>query len=155
MLVHHPSYKNKAFMVYKDAVKFSAEVPFQCDPIVRAGMKEYPPYRLNELTKFPRGTSIDPADINNMQCRVSRLSDPHVRIKSNFDMDSLSDYGKYTNRQGFLKALAEGILCLRDDINNPIGKTSQQHFDDDDGKFTVLGLTECEDLRKSYVLRYI
>ena len=41
-----------------------------------------------------------------MQCRVSRLSDPYVRIKSNFDMDSLSDYGKHTNRQGFLKALA-------------------------------------------------
>ena len=154
MLVHHPSYKNKVFMVYKDAVKFSAEIPFHRDPVVRAGMKEYPPYRLNELTKFPGRASIDPLCLNNMQCRVSRLSDPHVRIKSNFDMDSLSDYGKYTNRQGFLKALGEGILCLTDGIKNPIGKTSQQHFDDD-GNFTVLGLTECEDLRKSYVLRYI
>ena len=112
MLVHHPSYKNKVFMVYKDAVKFSAEFPLLCDPIVRAGMKEYPPYRLNELTKFPRGASIDPAGVNDMQCRISRLSDPYVRIKSNFDMDSLSDYGKHTNRQGFLKALGEGILCI-------------------------------------------
>ena len=154
MLVHHPSYKNKVFMVYKDAVKFSAEVPRQCNPVVRAGMKEYPPYKLNELTKFPGRASIDPAGINNMQCRVSRLDDPRVRIKSNFDMDSLSDYGKFINRQGFLKALGEGIFCLTDDIKNPIGKTSQQHFDDD-GNFIVLGLTECEDLRKSYVLKYI
>jgi len=133
MIVHHPTYKNKVFMVYADAVKLSDEIPKLIQPVVRAQMKEYPKYKVSELVKFPGGTSVD---------------------KECTDMDALSDYGQFENRQGFLKALKEGIVCVTSGITNPIGKTSRDHFEED-GNVTTLGLTECEDLRASYVFKFI
>ena len=139
-------------MVYKDAVKFCEKIPKQSNPLVRAGMKEFPPHKISDLSKFPGGSSISFLGARDMHCRVSNLDDPRVRLT--FNMDSLSDYGKFDDRHGFLKALGEGLVCISSDILNPIGKTSLQHFEED-GNVTILGLTECEDLRKSYVLKYI
>ena len=133
MVVHHPTYKNKVFMVYADSVKFSDEIPKEIQPVVRAQMKEYPRNKISGLIKFPGGTSID------RDCS---------------DMDALSDYGRFENRQGFLQALRDGIVCVSNGIDNPIGKTSLEHFEED-GIISVLDLPECEDLRASYTFKFI
>ena len=69
-------------------------------------------------------------------------------------LDALIDYGRFENRQGFLQALRDGIVCVSNGIDNPIGKTSLEHFEEE-GIVSVLDLPECEDLRASYTFKFI
>jgi hypothetical protein len=124
MVVHSPGYQNKVFAVYADSVKLGNEIPKDMQPVIRGKMKDYPKLRLKDLLPFPGGTDID-----------SGVE----------DMGSLNEYGKFQTDQGAREAYKLGRFFAMHDVEDKIGKTTQEHIDQDDD-IIVLGLKEYDEL---------
>ena len=105
MVVHHPAYQNKVFMVFADSVILGSDIPKDMQPAIRGQMKDYPKSKLKELIPFPGGKPIN-KDIE--------------------DMDLLNEYGKF----GTVDALVEALK-----INTTITpmSLSQRRIENDGG----------------------
>ena len=124
MVVHHPGYQNKVFAVYADSVILGDETPKDKQPAIRGHMKDYPKSRLKELIPFPGGKDID------------REVD---------DMSSLTEYGMFKTNEGVIEAYKNGRFFAMHDVESKVGKTTQEHIDQDDD-IIVLGLKEYNEL---------
>ena len=124
MVVHHPGYQNKVFSVYADAVKLGDEIPKDIQPAIRGYMKRYPRSRLKDLLPFPGGRDID---------------------KDVEDMGSLNEYGKFKTHEGVMEAYKNGRFFAMHDVESKLGKTTQEHIDQEDD-IIVLGLKEYDEL---------
>ena len=49
MVVHHPGYENKIFMVMADSVEMGGDISKELDVVFRGQMKDYPKSKLKEL----------------------------------------------------------------------------------------------------------
>ena len=49
MVVYHPFYADKIFMLFADVVKLGEDIPKDTQPVIRISMKDYPKSRLKEL----------------------------------------------------------------------------------------------------------
>merc|ERR1712141_204868 len=52
MVVHHPGYENKIFMVMADSVEMGGDISEELDVVFRGQMKDYPKSKLKEHGKF-------------------------------------------------------------------------------------------------------
>ena len=124
LVVHGPGYQNKIFMTFADAINFGETIPRDIQPVVRVQMKDYRKSKVAELLPFPGGKPVN-----------SEVE----------DMEVLNDYGKFGTIQGFIDRYMEGkFFPLHDPVCN-IGKTSQEHIDED-GNVIVIGLKEYDEL---------
>lgn len=123
MVVHHPGYENKIFMIFADAVQMGDDIPHM-EPQLRGQMKDYPKSRLSELEPFPGGKPID------------------TTVE---DMGLLVEYGKYETLENLMKAFTSRNFWEMHEVDSKIGSTTQKHIDDD-GNVVVLGLKEYDEL---------
>ena len=124
MVVYHPFYADKIFMLFSDVVKLGDDIPKDTPPAIRISMKDYPKSLLKELQPFPGG----------------KLIDPNVE-----DMKSLDEYGKYGSQEGLMAEFQAGNVFKMHDVEDKIGKTLKECIDQD-GNVTVLGLKEYDEL---------
>ena len=124
MVVYHPFYADKIFMLFADVVKLGEDIPKDTPPVVRISMKDYPKSLLKQLQPFPGGSPID-QDIK--------------------DMSSLDEYGKYGSQKGMMEEFQKGTVFKMHDVEEKIGKTTKEHIDED-GNVIVLGLKEYDEL---------
>ena len=124
MVVHHPGYENKIFMVMADSVGMGGDISKGLDVAFRGQMKDYPKSKLKELIPFPGGKPID-TDID--------------------DMSLLNEYGKFGTLEGLMEAFTSGNFWSLHEVQSKIGKTTQDHIDEC-GDIKVLGLKEYDEL---------
>ena len=124
MVVHHPAYQNKVFMVFADSVKLGNDIPKDIEPAIRGQMKDYPKSKVKDLIPFPGGKPID---------------------KEIEDMDLLNEFGKFETEKGLWDAWMNGTFFDMHDVEFKLGKTTQEHIDQD-GNIIVLGLKEYDEL---------
>ena len=124
MVVHHPGYENKIFMVMADSVEMGGDISKELKVAFRGQMKDYPKSKLKELIPFPGGKPID-TDID--------------------DMSLLNEYGKFGTLEGLMEAFTSGNFGSLHEVESKIGKTTQDHIDEC-GDIKVLGLKEYDEL---------
>ena len=124
MVVHHPGYENKIFMVMADSVEMGGDISKELDVVFRGQMKDYPKSKLKELIPFPGGKPID------------------TKVD---DMSLLNEYGKFGTLEGLMDAFTSGSFWSLHEVESKIGKTTQDHIDAD-GDIKVLGLKEYDEL---------
>ena len=124
MVVYHPFYADKIFMLFGDVVKLGDDIPKDTPPVIRISMKDYPKSLVKELQPFPGG----------------KLIDPNVE-----DLQSLDEYGKYGSREGLTAEFKAGNVFKMHDVDNKIGNAAKEHIDQD-GNVTILGLKEYDEL---------
>ena len=124
MVVCHPFYADKIFILFGDVVKIGDDIPMDTPPVIRIAMKDYPKSLLKKLQPFPGGKLIDP------------------KVE---DMESLDEYGKYGSQEGLMAEYQAGNFLKMHDVEDKIGKTTKELIDQD-GIITILGLKEYEEL---------
>ena len=92
--------------------------------VIRLQMKDYPKSKVAELLPFPGGKPIN------------------VEVE---EMSMLDEYGKFKTYQGLIDAFTNGNFWPMHDPETKIGKTTQEHIDED-GNVIVLGLKEYDEL---------
>ena len=111
-------------MVFADSVILGSDIPKDMQPTIRGQMKDYPKSKLKDLMPFPGGKPIN-KDIE--------------------DMGLLDEYGKFGTVDALVEAFTNGTFFDMHDVELKIGKTTQEHMDQD-GSITVLGLKEYDEL---------
>ena len=124
MVVYHPFYEDKIFMIFADSVKLGDDVPKDTPPLIRIQMKDYPKSLLKELQPFPGGKPINPDEE---------------------DMNNLDEYGKYGTAEGLMEAFQAGKVFKMHEVKDKIGIKTKDHIDED-GNVIILGVKEYDEL---------
>ena len=111
-------------MIFADSLNMGETIFKDVQPVIRIQMKDYPKSKVAQLLPFQEGKPVNVEEE---------------------DMNMLDDYGKFGTRQGLMDAFRAGNFFPLHEPVSKIGKTSQEHIDED-GMVHVIGLKEYDEL---------